>query len=94
MIEVGGGTPRRSGRARAGVATAVLLSLTATTLVDSGVVRAESAPVTGDDVALTGPANTVSVFVVDNDFDPDGDGFWVVGVSDPAHGAASFSLST
>ncbi len=90
MIEVGGGTPRRSGRARARVATAVLLSLTATTLVDSGVVRAESAPVTGDDVALTGPANTVSVFVVDNDFDPDGDSLAVAEVVDPAHGRVAF----
>ncbi len=90
MIEVGGGTPRRSGWARARVATAVLLSLAATTLVDSGVVRAESAPVTGDDVERTGPGSTVTMFVLDNDFDPDGDGFAVAEVVDPAHGRVAF----
>ncbi len=47
-------------------------------------------PVTGDDVALTGPANTVSVFVVDNDFDPDGDSLAVAEVVDPAHGRVAF----
>ncbi len=47
-------------------------------------------PVTGDDVERTGPGSTVSVFVLDNDFDPDGDGFAVAEVVDPAHGRVEF----
>ena len=44
------------------------------------------APVARDDVARTDAAHRSNVFVVGNDFDPDGDSFIVVKVTHPAHG--------
>ena len=43
-------------------------------------------PVGRRDVALTDRGTGVLVAPVDNDFDPDGDGFFVASVLDPAHG--------
>ena len=48
------------------------------------------APIARDDVARTDTGAVVSVFVIDNDFDPDGDAFSVVGAATPAHGSVAF----
>jgi hypothetical protein len=47
-----------------------------------------AAPVTRADVARTNPGELVAVNVLNNDFDPDGDGFSIVSVTDPPNGTA------
>ncbi len=49
------------------------------------------APVARADVARTGSGLQMSLNVVGNDFDPDGDSLSLVGVSNPAHGDAFIS---
>src|SRR4026207_335098 len=44
-------------------------------------------PVAGGDVTRTDNGQTVSVFTSGNDFDPDGDDFFVSRVDTPPHGA-------
>src|SRR6187399_2930650 len=67
------------------------LALTATDAVALGsVAHAASPPVARDDVARTDAGATVSVFVTDNDYDPDGDQFSVVDVTTPPHGTVGF----
>ena len=50
-------------------------------------------PVARDDVTLVGAGGGASAFVLNNDFDPDGDGFSVVSVDTPAHGTIAFGSS-
>ncbi len=51
-------------------------------------------PVPGADVTLTNLGTAVQVLPLGNDFDPDGDGFGVVAVYEPAHGTITGFGST
>src|SRR5262245_36122358 len=78
----------RVGRAR--VRASILLATLALTAADAVVlgpaVHAASPPVTGDDVARTDSGVGLTIVVIDNDYDPDGDSFAVVAVATPPHG--------
>jgi hypothetical protein len=60
---------------------------TAVTVFAPAPVSAAAPPVARRDVAGTTLNSPLPVFPLGNDFDPDGDGFSVASVADPAHGA-------
>ncbi|HEX3088165.1 MAG TPA: Ig-like domain-containing protein, partial [Ilumatobacteraceae bacterium] len=64
-----------------------LVPLVALTFPNLSTATAAGPPVARDDVARTDNGESVSVFVVGNDFDPDGDSFIVVSASSPANGS-------
>ncbi len=75
------------------MALATVVSSIAITAV-SPTVNAATAPVARADVARTNAgASSGALFVLANDFDPDGDGLTLVEVSTPAHGTVSFNNS-
>ena len=90
------GLGRRRTRARtSGIALVIALATMFSSIaITSPPAQAASAPVARADVARTNAATQVAVSTCyGNDFDPDGDSFSVVDVTNPAHGTA-FNGST
>ncbi len=61
----------------------------ATATVNVTVTTVNDAPVAADDPATTAEETAVSIAVLANDTDPDGDSLSVTGVGSPAHGSAA-----
>ena len=76
------------------MAALLVLCSTATALVALPEVAAAAAPDVRRDVAWTNPDAAVTVEVLANDVDADGDSLTVSAVADPAHGTATVATSS